>query len=232
MRVLRRARLHKHKERIVQIVLKDGNIVKFDRAGGTYVVKEPGLIGKTMSGTGFYYLISKVVYVYATKSVLTTKDSLAGQRIVEVFYNKTRIFFDKECGKYDSERQVIAGRTIEGKEISLSVSNITAMYTIDAPPVSKEEYVQNPNQFVAEMMITSGKVSDVDDNGAKFVGQREVIVGTTSAGQFVETDVHEIVDAQVSRYDTGSSIVAFLGILAGAGLLFFGIALIAVSGQH
>ncbi len=208
------------KERIVQIVLKDGSIVKFDDVGGAYVLKKPGLIGKKTGGTPFYCPISKVVYVYSTKSMLTTKDSLAGRRIVEVLHNKVKMFFDKEGGKYDSERQVIAGRTIEATEIALPISNVTEIYSVGTPPVSKEEYMQNPHQFVAEIMITSGKVSEIDDNGATFVGERGVIVGTMSTGQFVEIDVNEIADAQVSKTDVGLTILATIGVISVIVIIF------------
>lgn len=201
----------KTKEQIDQIVLKDGSIVKFDHAGGTYVLKEPGLIAKRTSSTSFYCPISKVAYVYPTKSMLTSKDSLAGRRIVQVLHNKTKMFFDKEGGKFDSERQVIAGWTIEATEIALPISNVTEIYSVGTPPVSKEEYMQNPDQFVAEIMMTSGRVSEIDDNGAKFVGERGVIVGTTSTGQFVEIDVNEIVDAEVSKTNVGLTILAAIG---------------------
>jgi len=215
------------KETIVQLVLRDGNIVTFSGAGGKYVVKEPGLIGKTNDGEPSFCPLSRIVCIYSSKAMPATKDELAGRRIVEALYSKTRVAFDMNGGKLDSNQQALVGTDAAGQGIFLPIAETKEIYVNDVSPVSKEEYLQNPNRFVAEILTTSGRVTDIDTVGMKYIniGGRNVIAGITATGDTVEVDVDNILSAEVRKIDAPMTALA---VFVGIPLIAGGILLIAL----
>lgn len=212
---------------IVQLVLRDGNIVTFSGWGGKYVVKEPGLSGKTNDGEPSFCPLSRIVCIYSSKAMPATKDELAGRRIVETMYGKTKVAFDMNGGKLDSDQHALVGTDVAGRKIFLPIAEINEIYVNDVPPVSKEEYLQNPNHFVAEILTTSGRISDIDTAGMKYVniGGRNAIAGITVAGDTVEVDVNNILSAEVSKIDAAMTALA---VFVGIPLMALGFLLLAV----
>ncbi len=209
---------------IVQVVLRDGNIVKFNSAGGKYVATEAALIVRNSAGDTSSLPLSKIAYAYSAKAALTSQERIVGRRIVEVLHSKTRVAFDIHGGRFDSMKAII-GKDIAGKEVFLPLSDTKEIYTIDVAPISKEDFLNAPNQLIAEIMTTTGRVTDIDTTARRVVGERKVIAGVTEAGEPIEVEVDKILGAEIRKTDPGMTALA---VFVGIPMIFGGILLIAL----
>ena len=200
---------------IVQVVLKDGTIVKFDytKGGGKYSVKEATLTVTNFPGSTSSIPLSKISRVYSEQSRMTSRDEVAGQRVMQAQFRDTKVVFDARGGKLDSSRQSIVGTDVNGRTVSLALPETKEVYTNNSTPIMVANYLRNPDQRIAEIITVSGRVADFDAAATMIVPERGVIGGITPTGEFIEVDVNNIVGAEIRREDTGlTALAVFVGL--------------------
>ncbi len=213
-------------EKIVDVIMLDGGVIKFDRKGGRYRTKPAAIVGKTVEGTYSVIPVAAISEFRASKPLTIPLEQAKGQRLVEVILsNQTLVKFDDDGGYYDEKAGVIIGKDAGGKSFKKRAKEIHEIRISKPETMSRAEVLSQKPQHLAEIVAaaaTQQLVTTFDANGGKFEESKRSIIGVTAEGNKVELDVDRILYARVKKVDPVLSIVATLGVIAG----IFGIAIV------
>ncbi len=204
-------------EKIIAVVLPNGEEIKFDNAGGYYHILDSVIGGTSVEDEKIIIPLTDILEFRKSKVSEVNLDEIGTKKIAEVIAYKDRLFiFNKEGGKYNEQENVITGTTNEGKTMSVKLEYILEIH-LDLPETtSKEQIIENENLFVSQIVLkNSNRIITFNDEGAKYIQQETVVSGRTKAGESVYINASEILYAKVQRTDAAGTVLTTLGVVVG-----------------
>ena len=163
---------------IAEISTNDQRLIIFDRQAGFYV--EP----------------SNVVELHRTSPSiirLWNKKRLRGKKILEVITtNSTLVRFDSTGGLYDDSQRTIKGNDIYGEEKIYDLKSTMGARDSIAEDISKENFLENKDQFIAEVLNKDQRLIVFDKKGGMFVEASNIVVGYKRDGSIVKLNPDQI----------------------------------------
>jgi len=204
-------------EKIIAVVLSNGEEINFDNAGGYYHLLDSVIGGKSVEDENIILPLVNILEFRKSKVSAVNLDEIGTNKITEVVAYKDRLFkFNKEGGKYNEQENIIAGTTNDGKSMSVKLEYILEIHQDLPETIGKEEIINNENLFVSQIVIkNSNRIITFNDEGAKYIQQETVVSGRTQGGESVYINASEILYVKVERTDAAGTVLATLGVVVG-----------------
>jgi len=202
-------------EKIIEVVLKTGDVIKFDSDGGKYYQSAQKIVGMGADGKPIEIPFQRVSAVRISKPETISKEQLVDQKIAEVVLsNGTLGIFDEQGGKYDKAKRVITGRATDGSSTKIDLNKVREIRTSHPETISKQDFLSKKDQFVAELVIQNRSVVTFDEKGGRLTGAEDYISGYTKDLKPVNVNVDDVLYVRVKRLDPVLSTLAVIGVLA------------------
>lgn len=219
----------KPQDHIKKVTLTSGEIVRFDYRGGFLVqFEEPGIAGRTPKGDWVFTKMDKVVELHRTSPSiirLWDKKRLHGKKILEIITtNSTLVRFDSTGGLYDDSQRTVKGNDIYGNEKIYDLKSTIGARDSMAEDITKENFSENKDQFIAEVLNKDQRLIVFDKKGGMFFEASNIVVGYKRDGSIVKLNPDQI---EVVRINQQSPELTFFGGLIVGMTVFF-----AFVGQH
>ena len=140
------------------------------------------------------------------------------EKIIEVILPDGKVIPFKKYGvlfKVLPDR--VKGNSTSGVPEIIDLRLIQEIRTDEAITISKNELKENENIKIKELIYKKGdseKLITFDKDGGKFVAQSYALSGTTDSGKHMYIDLNDVLYVRVERYDTPTSCLATVGVLA------------------
>ena len=189
---------------IAEISTNDQRLIIFDRQAGFYV--EP----------------SNVVELHRTSPSiirLWNKKRLRGKKILEVITtNSTLVRFDSTGGLYDDSQRTIKGNDIYGEEKIYDLKSTMGARDSIAEDISKENFLENKDQFIAEVLNKDQRLIVFDKKGGMFVEASNIVVGYKRDGSIVKLNPDQIEVIRINQQSP--ELTFFWGLIVGMTVFF------------
>jgi hypothetical protein len=217
---------HNH---IKKVTLTSGEVVRFDYRGGYLVqFEKPGIAGRTSKGDWVFTKMENVVELHRTSPSiirLWNKKRLRNKKIIEVITtNSTLVRFDSTGGSYDDSKRTVKGSDIYGSEKIYNLKSTMGARVSIAKDISKENFLENKDQFIAEVLNKDQRLIVFDKKGGMFVEASNIVVGYKRDGSIVKLNSDQIDIVCINQQSPELSF--FGGFIIGVSVFF------AFVGQH
>jgi len=204
-------------ETIEQVVFPNGDVITFDENGGEFRVIESSIKGISIEGDEIILPLENIRELRTEKVPSIPFDEIGDSRITEVVVNGNRLFeFNDEGAKYDEQKNTITGITKDNQTISLSPKQILEIHTERAQTISREEFIQNENLFISQIVIENNNLlMTFDDEGGTYIQRMAVISGVTQEGKALNIATSEILYVKLLRVNAAGTVLANIGVLVG-----------------
>jgi hypothetical protein len=227
----------KVEEKITEVILTTGEVVKFDSRGGSYITSK--IVGVKADGKPAEISFESITEIRTSRPQVISKEDVTDQKIVEVvLLNWTIGIFDDQGGKSelaampdeegrtsDITERVIAGRTKDGTEVKVSFDKIRELRISKPDTISTEDLLADGDQHIAEVVVRDLYLVSFDEDGGRLEGKGPAVAGFTELGRSVQIGLDDILYVRVSRSDPVVSILAVVGVIALALAFMFAIAM-------
>jgi len=204
-------------ETIEQVVFPNGDVITFDENGGEFTVIKSSIKGISIEGDEIIIPLEDIRELRTEKIPSIPLNEIGDSRITEVVVNGNRLFeFNDEGAKYDEQKNTITGITKDNQTISLSPKQILEIHTERAQTISREEFIQNENLFISQIVIENNNLlMTFDDEGGTYIQRMAVISGVTQEGKALNIATSEILYVKLLRVNAAGTVLANIGVLVG-----------------
>jgi len=109
-----------NEDKIVEAVLSDGSVIKFNNDGGTYGLYSSAVVGTTENGEKIILPVEKISELRKTLVQPVPLKEMENQRFFKVISKSNRLYkFDDKGGYYDNVNGAIAGTLDDGLKFNL-----------------------------------------------------------------------------------------------------------------
>lgn len=209
------------KEKITQIVKKDGVLVEFNARGATYLGRVQGM--EAIDSTIFPRLVAmeRIAELRFDRPLPIKQLKPSDSGVAEVtLHNGMHVVFDEKGGTYRSDRGLIVGRTIAADTFTYPISKMKFIRLQKTQGVPSAEFLQASDAVAYEVITLDGRAVDFGPLGGKSV-DKEVFRGTDLQGKVVDVPCDDVLSATIERVDEGATVAAtFVGAMGIAGISY------------
>ena len=220
--------IHDNRVKILQITLKNGRNILFNRVGGKYLMGEDGVEGQDENGRYINLPLTAVKELYSRNFIPVTLMNYDTKKINFVLTKKNILFeFGMNGGKIDTNKKVIRGY-LGGNLIEIATKDVKEIYKEKPKVVSLKYFKSIPDSTVHCVQTESGYLINLDHNGGKYISYDGKIIGTSAEGDSINVNLREIRILKIEEMEglmIGIVIVGSLGLFF---LLLYGISQINV----
>ncbi len=205
------------KRKITEVILANGDVVKFNDKGARYL-RTDIVSGEDTDGKAVGVALKHIGEIRVSQPETVNKEDVEGKKIVEaILHNGYIIKFNEKGGKYDGVTGKVTGYTENGTLIMRSFDNFKELRSSLPDTISRETLLETKSQHIFE--ITTGSYLIMfDTDGGKLEKNILVIAGMTQGGKGVAIGIDDINTAEISKIDELKTIgtiggVVVLGIL-------------------
>ncbi len=209
-------------EKIIEVVLTTGEVVKFDEDGGKYYgVTRDAIVGVTTNGKHRKIFLDRISEIRISQPQNISVAEVGDQKIVEaVFTNGYIVIFDENGGRYDSIPREVTGKARDGTPVKVNIDKIKELRLTRPETISLDHLITEKDQLITEVVGDNFAVT-FDENGGKFERGWQGISGVTEAGKPVDLNLDDILYARVRKTDVALSLAAVVGVIViGIGVAF------------
>ena len=208
----------KSNEMITEVVLQDADVIIFDEQGGIYHSIFSSLVGNSILDGKFKTLdINSISEFRAEVTPSVDIDEIGSKMIAEVVEINNRLYkFNEKGGWYDKDKKIVTGIGENKDTISTKINLIKEIHTEKAKVIPKEDIINNPDLFVAQVVIRdSNTLITFDNAGARYVDKYTVVSGVTTMGDYVKIDAEDILYVKMMKTDVPGTILVTMGAIVG-----------------
>jgi hypothetical protein len=206
------------KEKIIEVILPDGQVIQFKKNGAYYQVLPERVVGTSVLGVEESIDLSQILEIRLSIPEVISKKNFDYTKITEIitlqnFYIK----IDENGCQLMDDQKTYRGKTIKGEEFKFRIDMVKEIRTGEAETISKLEVKDNRSIKVKEIIYKKGvaeKIITFDKESGSFVEQKYGITGVADGGKQMYIDINDILYVRVERVDTGATCLATVGCLA------------------
>ena len=209
-------------EKIIEVVLISGEVVKFDEAGGKYYsTSRDAISGVTTDGKHRMIFLDRISEIRISRPQTISPAEVGGQKITEaVFINRYLLVFDENGGLYDPTQREITGKALDGTPVKVGIDKIKEIRLNRPETLPLDHLIAEKDQSVSEV-VGDNFVTVFDDKGGRFERGWQGISGVTEGGKPVDLNLDDILYVRVKKTDVALSLAAVVGVIAiGVGAAF------------
>lgn len=211
-------------QKIDAVVLLEGDLIQFDSNGGTYRPAHPAISFSPKADITTFVSLDRFREYRISPPKSVSLDSLGTAGIREVVLRSGFVASFQDPGaRYDSTVRAIKGTRTDGKRVSYNIAGVASIRT-EVPEAVRTSGL-NSEQTVYEALDPDNFIFTFGPKGGHLVTRPPGFYGTDGSGKLVEVSADDVLYARVTRTNAAGTILATLGVIAGAVLVLFLIAL-------
>ena len=200
--------------KVTQLVLKNGNVIKFDKNGGSLKTASIVIEGNLVNGNNMVLPLEEVYELRKTKLQSLSIDQIGSNKITEVISNGNRLFkFNAEGGNYIKSTGFISGLTEDNKVMKIRPIHLIEIHTEQPQLISKDRLLETGDIFIARAITQGREIISFDNNGANIRQNVTFVSGKTTEGSWVSINTEKISNLNVKSINwilTGLCIAGLL----------------------